>query len=203
MRNHWWWRPGWKTGRRFYTWHLTFGGQDDVHRLAAEYRTALAPLGPDVFTLIPDQWLHLTMQGIGFVDETDTETVDSIVVAARHRLAHVPAFLLQLGPGAVLDPEAILLPAQPAEPVHAVRTAIRAAIGDVLSEVPEKESGFRPHVSVAYSTGDGPAAPASRAIAAAPTTPALARITSAELIVLGRDNGMYEWESYATLPLGA
>ncbi|MFJ6130444.1 2'-5' RNA ligase family protein [Streptomyces griseoviridis] len=203
MRNHWWWRPGWKTGRRFYTWHLTFGGQDDVHRLAAEYRTALAPLGPDVFTLIPDQWLHLTMQGIGFVDETDTETVDSIVVAARHRLAHVPAFLLQLGPGAVLDPEAILLPAQPAEPVHAVRTAIRAAIGDVLSEVPEKESGFRPHVSVAYSTGDGPAAPASRAIAAAPTTPALARITSAELIILGRDNGMYEWESYATLPLGA
>ncbi|MFD5815622.1 hypothetical protein [Streptomyces sp. NPDC127038] len=47
-------------GRRFYTWHLTFEGQDDVHRLAAEYRAALAPLGDSV-TLIPDRWLHLTM----------------------------------------------------------------------------------------------------------------------------------------------
>jgi hypothetical protein len=43
MRNHWWWRPGWDVGRRYYTWHLTFGGQHDVHRLAAEYRAAIAP----------------------------------------------------------------------------------------------------------------------------------------------------------------
>ncbi|MFJ8335956.1 2'-5' RNA ligase family protein [Streptomyces sp. NPDC094437] len=202
MRNHWWWRPGWREGRRFYTWHLTFDGQDDVHRLAADYRAALAPLGPDDFTLIPDQWLHLTMQGVGFVDETDTETVDAIVAAAHQRLAHVPAFLLQLGPGTVVDPEAILLPAQPAEPVHAVRNAIRAAIGDVLSDVPEKETGFRPHVSVAYSAGDGPMAPVARTIAASPVTPALAPISSAELIVLGRDRQMYEWESYATVRLG-
>ncbi|MFF8537342.1 hypothetical protein ACF07B_36145 [Streptomyces sp. NPDC015532] len=32
--------------------------------------------------------------------------------------------------------------------------------------------------------------------------PAHARISSAELIVLNRDNQMYEWESYAAVPLG-
>lgn len=202
MRNHWWWRPGWSVGRRFYTWHLTFEGQDDVHRLADTYRSALAPLGSDVLTLIPDEWLHLTMQGIGFVGEVPEATVDAVVAAARERLATVAAFDIRLGPDAVLDPEAVLLPAQPADPVHAVRDAIRAAMGDVLPEVPEKAEGFRPHVSVAYSAADGPATSVAKALAATGFTAARARIASAELIILHRDRKMYEWETYATVSLG-
>jgi hypothetical protein len=23
LANHWWWRPGWQVGTRFYTWHVT------------------------------------------------------------------------------------------------------------------------------------------------------------------------------------
>jgi hypothetical protein len=53
MRNHGWFRPGWSVGRRFHTWHLTFEGQEDVHRLAVEYRSALGLLG-EVLTPIPD-----------------------------------------------------------------------------------------------------------------------------------------------------
>ncbi|MDT5026262.1 MAG: hypothetical protein QOE61_2688, partial [Micromonosporaceae bacterium] len=30
LRDHWYWRPGWSVGRRFYTWHLTFADQPDV-----------------------------------------------------------------------------------------------------------------------------------------------------------------------------
>ncbi|MEU6071300.1 MULTISPECIES: 2'-5' RNA ligase family protein [Streptomyces] len=200
MRNHWWWRPGWSVGRRFYTWHLTFEQQDDVHRLAAEYRAALAPLG-DAFTPIPDQWLHLTMQGIGFVGESKEKDVDSIVAAAGERLADIPAFDVEIGP-AVMDPEAILLHVHPDEPVRQVRNSIRAAIGDVLGEAPERAEGFIPHVSVAYSAADGPAAPVAAALAGLDFTPARARITSAELIVLHRDRQMYEWETFAKVPLG-
>ncbi len=200
MRNHWWWRPGWSVGRRFYTWHLTFEGQDDVHRLAAEYRSALAPLG-DILTPVPDRWLHLTMQGIGFVSETEEADVQAIADAARRRLAEVPAFALQIGPE-VLDPEAVLLHVHPDGPVRAVRDAIRAAIGEVLGEVPEKAEGFTPHVSVAYSAGDGPAEPIARALAGLDLRPAQARISTAELIVIHRDNRMYEWDSYAAVPLG-
>ncbi|CAM5548963.1 2'-5' RNA ligase family protein [Streptomyces antimycoticus] len=200
MRDHWWWRPGWSVGRRFYTWHLTFEGQHDAHRLAAEYRAALAPLGP-ALTLIPDRWLHLTMQGIGFVHEVPEKDVRAILEAARARLAAVPAFDLQLGPE-VIDPEAVLLPAHPSEPVQSVRDAIRSAIGDILGDVPENADGFRPHVSVAYSAADGPIAPMSKALAALDARPAHARITTAELIVIHRDNHMYEWEPYATAALG-
>ncbi len=200
MRNHWWWRPRWGVGRRFYTWHITFQGQHDVHRLAAEYRTVLAPLGPSL-TLIPDQWLHLTMQGINFIDEVAESDVRAILEAARAQLAAVPTFDLQLGPE-VIDPEAVLLPAHPSEPVQAVRDAVRTAIGDVLGEVPESADGFRPHMSIAYSAADGPTAPISKALATLDTRPAHARITTAELIVIHRDNFMYQWEPYASVPLG-
>ncbi|MFE2747220.1 2'-5' RNA ligase family protein [Streptomyces scopuliridis] len=199
MRNHWWWRPGWNVGRRFYTWHLTFGGQMDVHRFAEEYRTALA--GTEGLDPIPDQWLHLTMQGIGFIDEVDQADVEAIVEAARVRLAAIPAFDITLSTP-ILDPEAILVPVQPDGPVRAVRNAIRAAIGDVLPEVPEKAEGFRPHVSVAYSHGEGQAGSIGQALDVTDVPPAAARVESAELIVLHRDNRMYEWEPYARVHLG-
>ncbi|MFG3045879.1 2'-5' RNA ligase family protein [Streptomyces sp. NPDC048241] len=202
LRNHWWWRPGWSVGRRFYTWHLTWEGQDEVHRLAAEYRDALAPFAfAGELTLIPDRWLHLTMQGIGFVDEVAERDVRAIADAARERLAAVPAFDVQAG-SHVLAPEAILLPVQPAGSVAEVREAIRGAISDVLHDVREKPTDFRPHVSVAYSASDGPAAPVEEALAAREFTPAQARVTSAELIVIHRDNKMYEWETFASVPLG-
>ncbi|MEH0660995.1 2'-5' RNA ligase family protein [Streptomyces stelliscabiei] len=199
MRNHWWWRPGWSVGRRFYTWHLTFEGQDDVHRIAAEYRSALAPLG-DNLTPIPDQWLHLTMQGIGFVGEIKEQDLNAIVDAARTRLAAIPAFDVQIGPE-VLDPEAVLLHVHPDGPVRTVRNTIRKAIGDVLDEVPENAEGFTPHVSVAYSAADGPAESIAQVLAGLALTPAQARISTAELIVIHRDNKMYEWEPFATVTL--
>ncbi|MFG3196036.1 2'-5' RNA ligase family protein [Streptomyces sp. NPDC048208] len=200
LRNHWWWRPGWSVGRRFYTWHLTWEGQDDVHRLAAEYRDVLAPFAGEL-TLIPDRWLHLTMQGVGFVGEVAEREVRAIADAASEKLAAVPAFDVQVGPH-VLDPEAVLLPVQPAGAVAEVRDAIRGAIGDVLHDVPESPTGFRPHVSVAYSASDGPATPVAEALTAREFALARARVTNAELIVIHRDNKMYEWETFASVPLG-
>lgn len=199
MRDHWWWRPGWSMGRRFYTWHLTFDGQLDVHRFAAAYRAALAPVGG--LDLIPDRWLHLTMQGIGFVGEVHEKDVLSIAEAAKRRLADVPAFDVVLGTP-VVDPEAILVPVRPGALVRVVRDAIRASIGDILPEVPERAGGFMPHVSVGYSNGTGPTAPFADALAAADIEQAHARITHAELIVINRNNRMYEWESLAQVPLG-
>jgi len=61
MRDHWWWRLGWRTGRSMYTWHVTFDDQPQLHELVGSYQTALAPLpGLD---LIPVRWLHLYHAG--------------------------------------------------------------------------------------------------------------------------------------------
>ncbi|MFI9553751.1 2'-5' RNA ligase family protein [Nonomuraea endophytica] len=198
MADHWWWRPGWRVGRRFYTWHLTFQNATDVHRLAAAYRQRLVDV--DGLDLIPDQWLHLTMQGLGFVDEVSEQDVRTIVDAATRRLAEIPAFELKLDrPG--ITPEAIRWEAEPPGPAAAVRLAIRQAIAEVWPAVPEPEEGFAAHVSIAYSNASGEAAPIDEALQAVDAAPAVARVESAELIVLGRDNRVYEWEPHSTVPL--
>ncbi|MEV4362688.1 hypothetical protein [Nonomuraea sp. NPDC049625] len=33
-RGHWWWRPGWRVGRSFYTWHILVEDQPELHAFA-------------------------------------------------------------------------------------------------------------------------------------------------------------------------
>ncbi|HVQ95189.1 MAG TPA: 2'-5' RNA ligase family protein [Mycobacteriales bacterium] len=201
MRDHWWWRPGWRPGRSFYSWHLTFAGQHALYALVDAYQDALRPLpGLD---LIPHQWLHLTMQGIGFTDEVSDDQVRQISAAAADRLAAVPAPTLTFHRPAVTA-EALPLGPTPAEPVDAIRDAIRAGIADVWGPggVPEAAGGFRAHVSLAYSSATGPAAPIIEALGRVATEPITVSVRAASLIVVNRDNRMYEWQTYATAPLG-
>lgn len=128
MRNHWWWRPGWAVGRSFYTWHITFAEQAELRELAEAYTPVLAEL--PMLDHIPVQWLHLTMQGVGFTDEVAQADVDAIVEAARRRLAELEPFTVTVGPPHV-DPETIQMSVQPVEPLRNVRASIRAAIGEV------------------------------------------------------------------------
>jgi 2'-5' RNA ligase len=205
MRDHWWWRPGWQAGRRFYTWHITFDedtvGQDRaaLHRLVCDYQAHLGMPGLD---LVPLEWLHLTMQGVGFVDEVSDQDIARIAEAARSRCAHLPPVTVALGP-ARLRPEAVGLYVVPEEPVGQVRAAIRAAVAEVwgIDRVPELEGGFTPHVSLAYSNMDGPAEPLAAMLAKLPPASVMVTIRAAQLIVLGRDDHVYRWTTRATVPL--
>ena len=200
MANHWWWRPGWAPGRRFYTFHITFAGAPEIHRIAADYRAILSPFpGLD---LVPDHGLHLTMQGLGFTDEVALSDADTIVEAATERLQAMPPFDLTLNRPQI-TPEAIRWEAQPGHAPAAARTHIRDAIATVWEHVPEQDDQFAPHVSIAYSNAGGPAGPLQAALQTARTEPATATISAIELIVLGRDRQMYEWETHAVLPLPA
>ena len=202
IRDHWWWRPGWRLGRSFYTWHITFDDQPAVHRLAAEYSPALE--GLTTLDPVPPRWLHLTMKGVGFTDTVDRADVDAIVDAVQQRCAELAPFTITLGPARV-DREALMLLVQPAEPILALRAAIRAAIADQWGpdRVPENDDGFRAHVSLAYSNTAGPAEPVLKRLEARPVTPAEITIHRAALIDLNRDHHAYEWTEIATADLGA
>lgn len=197
MADHWWWRPGWRVGRSFYTWHFTFAGEGAVTAVAALYRKRLAGLpGLD---LVPDQWLHLTTQGVGFADEISDREISGIAAAAATRLKAVPSFTAGIGP-AVVTPEAILLDTAPLPALSTVRDELRGAIDDVLGYVGE-EISWAPHVSVAYSNSDAPAQPYIDAVRGGETAGCL--ITHVDLIRLNRDNRMYEWTTVASVPLAA
>lgn len=201
MRDHWWWRLGWRPGRSFYTWHITFEGQPSAHRLAADYTgvlTGLSTLDP-----VPTRWLHLTMQGIGFADKVSLDDLDGIVRATRVRCAQLAPFTITLGP-AEIDPEALTLPVHPVSPVAHLRGTLRDAIADVWGRggVPEDAQGFRPHVSLAYSNATGPADAVAERLAARRAISAEITVDRVSLIDLNRDHRAYTWTDIATARLG-
>ncbi len=205
VRNHWWWRPGWRTGRRAFTFHVVFNnrtveGVDGLRRLVREYQRAVVDLGG--LDPIPAEWLHLTVQGVGFVDEVRDEDVRAIVAAACRRCGALAPFKLTFGPAVVAD-EGIMLPGTPEGPAQALRRALRAAIADVWgpARVPEGEA-FIPHVTVAYSSADGSAERIVLAVEESAPESATVTVRAATLIVLDRDARMYRWTSYAPVALG-
>lgn len=200
MRNHWYWRPGWRVGRSFYTWHLTMGADPAVHELVADYADLIGKL--PMLDPVPTRWLHLTTQGVGFTDEVDQGDLERIVAATRTRCAGLAPIAVTLGP-AKFDPEGFYLPVTPLDPLVELRDALRGAIGEVWGSgnVPES-TGFRPHVTLGYSNAAGPAEPVADAVADYPQHAVQTTVTSVSLIDLNRDHQEYQWANVAELALG-
>jgi 2'-5' RNA ligase len=201
LRNHWWSRPGWHPGREFYTWHLTFAGQQDLHRLVTAYQEALADIpGLD---LVPIPWLHLTMQGIGFTDEVSLDDVQAIAETARDCLAELDPVHLTFQQ-AVARPEALALPPKVTAPVIRIRDSVRKAIAAVWGpgSLPEADNLFDPHLSIAYVNTAGPSTPAISALASVKAPPALTLAKEASLIKLRRDCRLYRWTTLQQVAIG-
>jgi len=198
ITRHWWWRPGWQPGSRLYTFHFTFARQPAVQELAADARARLA--GVSWLDPVPGEWLHCTTQGVGFAGDVSEADLSAIVAAARARLAAVPPAAVTItaahaaGEGALCD-------VTPDGSLDRARDAARSAIADVwgTARVPETVR-WNPHVSVAYANADGPAAPVDAALAG--IRGVTATLAELDLILLGRDRHVYEWETIASIPLG-
>ncbi|WP_405181771.1 2'-5' RNA ligase family protein [Nocardia sp. NBC_01377] len=200
--DHWWWRPGWKVGRSFYTWHVTFGPDSEVGDLVQRFAPVLTEL--PTMAAVERSGLHITLQGIGFTDEVSATDIDRIVTAAGTRLSRREPFDAVIGPP-VVDEETIGMPITDAGGFGQVRDDLQHAIGDVWGEhnVPERSGRFQPHLSLAYSTG----------VASIPElTDLLARnelsdiqitdrISAVSLIELNRDRRRYDWREVERIPL--
>jgi 2'-5' RNA ligase len=187
-----------RPGRRFYTVHATFGDAPEVRELAAKARSRLAGLpGLD---LVPEEWLHLTMQGIGFADEVSDSDLSAIITAAKGGLAAVAPVAVTVGPPVVAD-EGATCWASPPRALDPVRDAVREAIAGVwgAAQVPEAAE-WSAHVSVAYASADGRGQPIEAALEGLGTAEATVR--AVDLIRLGRDRHVYEWEAIERLTLG-
>lgn len=197
LRDHWWWRPGWRVGTRFYAWHITFNEGPDLHRLVERYQAALAP--HPGFDPVPQQWLHLTMQGVGHVEDVTPAQCRGLLEAARHELAGIGPLSAQFHKP-VIRPEAIALPAMPPANVDRIRRAVRTAIAAALgpARLTEHADGFQPHVTVAYSTTTQSAGPYASLLEAVDVRPVDIAIGAMSLIEMHRDHRMYEWQTVGT-----
>ncbi|WP_165555817.1 2'-5' RNA ligase family protein [Kribbella pittospori] len=199
VQDHWYWRPGWRADRSFYTWHITFADRREVAALHASYAELVDDLPG--FTPVPLEWLHLTLQGIGFTDRVPESDLADIVKATRHRVTGLGSFPVGISP-AVLDREAIQLPVRPIEPLQHLRDLTRAAITDVwgddaLPELPE----LNPHITIAYCNHPAPAAPITTRLLAHPPHDTTLPITTLTLLSLTRTHHLYHWTPLTTIPL--
>jgi 2'-5' RNA ligase len=202
LRNHWWWRPGWKVGTRFYAWHITVDQQPAIHDLAAAYQAELSSVAG--LDMIPARWLHLTMQGVGHVEDVSDGQVADMLGAARRRLGDLEPVTVRFQ-HPVIRPEAIALPPHPVSPIQEIRRAVRAAIGDTFGAgaVPERATGYQPHISLAYISVDQPARAVLDALNRVQAEPVDVTIGAVSLIKMHRDSRMYEWRTVETIPLGS
>jgi 2'-5' RNA ligase len=201
LADHWWWRPGWGPGARFYTWHITLHNLPHLTHLVGAYKSVLR--GCPVVDLVPDEWLHITIQGVGHVNAVPVNERDAIVTAVREHLAGLPITPVTFHE-AVLHREAVVVPPIDPAPLTAIRSRIRQGIADVWGEarVPEPATPFRPHVSAAYVNTPGDPAPVRAVLNEAQPEPVSVVIDSVSLIVLNRDHRMYEWDSAISARIG-
>ncbi|HLI37979.1 MAG TPA: 2'-5' RNA ligase family protein [Streptosporangiaceae bacterium] len=205
VRDHWWWRPGWRTGRHFYACHLTLDDQPQLREIVYGYQHATRQLA--FLDQIPPEWLHITMQGIGFTDEISEREIAGITASLRKVLATFdpPATAFQ---HPTIQTEAVCLRAHPAEPLHQLRLRMHHAVLSVLGpdRFPEPEPSpeqFTPHVSTAYVNSESPADPLAAALTGVHSTAVTATFRKASLLVFHRDNRMYQWTSATPIPIGA
>ena len=191
-RNHWWWRPGWGLGTRYYTWHLTFEHCHELHLLASRMRPALAR--HPVQDAIPDGWLHLTMTGIGFDTDVSQQQLDEIAAEVFAELPELPSGVLTFDSVLVAD-EGVLLPARKDTWLMELSGLQRRVVGRVVGHA-EWDGPFWPHVSLSYSSGAAPVAPLVadlRAVAPLQETLAVAR-PRVTLMRINRDSRQYQWD---------
>lgn len=199
MRDHWYRRPGWRAGRRMYTWHVTFADQPVMRSVVEAYQAVLG--GLPGLVMVPFEWTHLTVQGLGFTDEVDRADVDKLVELVQGGLAGVAPFGVSLGP-VVVGAEAVVLPVSPMGGLSVVRSVIRSAIGSVFGAVTEPEE-WRAHVSVAYSTGTGSAERFTGPLRETRIDPVDVELGRIDLLALEQTDHLYRWDVAATAPFGA
>jgi 2'-5' RNA ligase len=156
MANHWWQRPGRHPGRLLYQWHLAFHDQPQMHKLVdmAQSRIKNFP-GLD---MVDVQLLHLTTYIVGFADEISQSTVDEMVAGTRQRLttvAPIPITIGRIG----YHPQAVTILVEPPDALTPVLDAVRDAATAAGCHGHTDTDPWRPHISIAYSHTDDPAAP--------------------------------------------
>ncbi|MEV0033778.1 2'-5' RNA ligase family protein [Nocardia sp. NPDC050793] len=191
--SHWWWRPGWSIGKAFYTWHV-IPEQPAARGLVAAFASTLA----QVATMDPVDaaGLHITVQGIGFIDEVAEVDLERIMKAVRERLAACDPVKIRIGPP-IVDRETIQLPIANPDGLRRVRDDIQDAIASVWGRerVPERGNAFRPHLTLAYSTGVTSIPGIRRQLVDAGLADIAVEeeVSAVSLIALNRDHRRYEW----------
>jgi 2'-5' RNA ligase len=178
-------------------WYLTFQDEPELANRIAHAQSFLH--GVASVDLVPAQWLHLTLDDVGFVDELAADEVDAIVSLARTAVEGVPRFSLSLGHVSLMV-DAIVLLAAPESELRQLRDRLRGCTRTVLgSKARHRLRSFSPHVTLAYSNqawDPGRIMEMSDSDASGPMS---VRISRLELAAVTRSRRHYQWTTQAVI----
>jgi 2'-5' RNA ligase len=201
--DHWWWRPGWKLGKSFYTWHVTFDNDSPAGQLVELFAPTLSQI--PTMDPVAREGLHITIQGIGFTDDVAAADVQRISEAAATYLSQRQPFDALIGPSSV-DKETIGMPIANPASFRDIRDDLQHAIANVWGpdQVPERGDRFQPHLSLAYSTGVASMTDLRNLLTRNELSgiEIVQPVTVVSLIALNRDNHRYEWREITKVALG-
>ena len=199
LRDHWWWRPGWDVGTRYLAWHLTFEGQEDLHRAVTAYQRALNVV--PALEPVPLPWLHLTMAGLGHRREIPEESLPDVITAAHERLLGRSRMPIDFG-RVVVFAESVVLEPDPADAVLDLQRSLTRSVREALgARAPESGAAFVPHVSLAYASGPQRGATVVEALEGVTMDPIRGVEATLSLVELQRDRRRYEWRTIHAFPL--
>jgi len=182
-------------------WYLTFDDHPALQAAIPRIQRALEL--SEAVDLVPPEWLHLTLQEVGFVDAVPQAHVGAVCEAARH-LSGLGPLELSLGPLETMH-SAVVLEAGPADDLSRLRTELHRATTAVMGpSVPAHPTGgeFRPHVTLGYLNRDCEAREvlpdeARSLVEPIPRVP----VRHVTLVAVSRSVGGYRWEPQGKVAL--
>jgi 2'-5' RNA ligase len=201
MRSRWLGREEPGAGQGDVYWHVLVRRHPELSARLLQAQSALA--GFTGLHLTPPDCLHLTVLKAGSTREVSRAEMAAMVGAARRRLDHAAPIRVSFE-RVLFHPEAIAVLARPAGALLPMLEAAVAATREVTGravQIGDDGSGqWVPHVTIAYSTADQPAAPIisvlGRRIAETPVV-----VDSMQLVVQWGPERRWDWELVGSVRL--
>jgi hypothetical protein len=126
----------------------------EINPLVDAYRGVLESV--DCLARQPDEWLHSTMMVVDGIPARDVSAGQRAELAERigQAVAEVPEFTVTCGP-AVAGRGTVTLDMVPDKDFAALTERVKAAAGEMFGPEAVKYTNNRPHITLAYATGDG------------------------------------------------
>jgi hypothetical protein len=204
LASHWDEIADWPPERLLHACYLTMSDQPGLRAVVADYQRQLASV-PGLDLILPE-WLHMSVQGLCFLDEVRPESVIELAWRLDDLFAALEPFEVTVErPEAVGD--SILMPVRPIEPVARLRDQVRTLAGEhgdfgELFVLPGQHGAFDPHISIAYANAPVSTRAVSDALARCAREPVPILASRLSMVTLARSDRKYHWLDERLVRLG-
>jgi 2'-5' RNA ligase superfamily len=183
-------------------WHMLFRGNAAVRATARRAQEKLAPFHG--LHMTPEEWLHATALVAGTTKDISGENLDVMLSVARQSLTSIRPVQVTIA-NVLYHPEAIMLgftPERALDPIHtAVQRATQTATGRLGAVTGPTDLGWRPHVTISYSTAEQPMAPLVAALGYE-VPKCDVTIDAVSLVIQWGPERIWNWQLIGTASLG-